>query len=280
MAEGLDAKGIEALRLLTAEDERQAKIHDLLETIREQIRLGIAPGHRPDGLMANIQNAVYALRGRLRLVDDAAIIAALASQSQSAEASPQPPALPESAGTVVAIKPLVWEEIVASTPFGAYTASEGTDDMWHFKYHEYPYGTEDEQGYGSEAEAKAAAQTDYEARIRSALHAAPSSVQARIEQLERERDDALTKLGYERELHFDYGTEWQALYRSAEARAEAAEATVAELRKVVEPFADVGNSLRPDLPDDYPVLHVVDDHGLDAKHFRRAAALTKETANG
>ena len=68
-----------ALGLLAAEDERNDKIHDLLETIREQIRLEVAPEHRPDGLMKNIQNAVYAMRGRMRLMNDAAITSPLSS---------------------------------------------------------------------------------------------------------------------------------------------------------------------------------------------------------
>lgn len=67
-----------ALALLAAEDARQDKLHDLLETIREQIRLEVAPEQRPDGLMVNIQNAVYAMRGRTRLMNDAALTAALA----------------------------------------------------------------------------------------------------------------------------------------------------------------------------------------------------------
>jgi chromosome segregation ATPase len=62
-----------ALTLLAAEDARQEKLHDLLETIREQIRNEVAPEHRPAGLFDNIQNAVYAMRGRTRLMDDAAI---------------------------------------------------------------------------------------------------------------------------------------------------------------------------------------------------------------
>ena len=66
-----------ALALLTAEDTRQDKLHELLETIREQIRIEVAPEHRPDGLMTNIQNAVYAMRGRTKLMDDAALAAAL-----------------------------------------------------------------------------------------------------------------------------------------------------------------------------------------------------------
>lgn len=65
--------------LLAAEDERQTKLHELLETIREQIRTEISPEHRPEGLFKNIQDAVYAMRGRTRLLDDAAIVATLAS---------------------------------------------------------------------------------------------------------------------------------------------------------------------------------------------------------
>lgn len=64
----------EALRLLGAEDERQAKLHEILETIREQIRTGVEPEHRPEGLFKNIQDAVYAMRGRTPLLDDAAIV--------------------------------------------------------------------------------------------------------------------------------------------------------------------------------------------------------------
>lgn len=72
------AVGSEALRLLAAEDARQEKLHELLETIREQIRLGVEPEHRPDGLFQNIQDAVYAMRGRTLLMNDVAITAALA----------------------------------------------------------------------------------------------------------------------------------------------------------------------------------------------------------
>ena len=67
------AERAQALLLLMAEDERQAKLHDLLETIREQIRTEVEPEHRPATLFQNIQNAVYAMRGRTRLMDDAAI---------------------------------------------------------------------------------------------------------------------------------------------------------------------------------------------------------------
>lgn len=66
-----------ALALLQAEDERNDKIHALLETIREQIRVGIAPEHRPEGLMTNIQTVVYAMRGRMRLMNDAAVTSPL-----------------------------------------------------------------------------------------------------------------------------------------------------------------------------------------------------------
>ncbi len=72
----------EALRLLAAEDERQSKLHELLETIREQIRLGVPPEHRPEGLFKNIQDAVYAMRGRTPLMNDAAIIGGLVSPAK------------------------------------------------------------------------------------------------------------------------------------------------------------------------------------------------------
>ncbi|MGX9392525.1 hypothetical protein ACWX0K_20540 [Nitrobacteraceae bacterium UC4446_H13] len=71
----------EALRLLKAEDDRQSKLHDLLETIREQIRTGVEPEHRPEGLFRNIQDAVYAMRGRTPLMNDAAITCALVGPS-------------------------------------------------------------------------------------------------------------------------------------------------------------------------------------------------------
>jgi hypothetical protein len=73
IAQRSSAERAEALRLLAAEDDRQTKLHELLETIREQIRLEVAPEHRPEGLFKNIQDAVYAMRGRTRLMDDAAI---------------------------------------------------------------------------------------------------------------------------------------------------------------------------------------------------------------
>ncbi|MGX9443900.1 hypothetical protein ACWX0K_15160 [Nitrobacteraceae bacterium UC4446_H13] len=79
----IDAQRQEALRLLKAEDDRQSKLHDLLETIREQIRIGVEPEHRPEGLFNNIQNAVYAMRGRTLLMNDAAITCVLYTDSSS-----------------------------------------------------------------------------------------------------------------------------------------------------------------------------------------------------
>ena len=79
---------VRALDLLQAEDERNDKIHDLLETIREQIRVDIAPEHRPEGLMTNIQNAVYGMRGRMRLMNDVAITAPLSPPIKAGEAVP------------------------------------------------------------------------------------------------------------------------------------------------------------------------------------------------
>lgn len=71
----------EMTKALEAEDARQAKLHELLETIREQIRLEVLPEHRPEGLFQNIQNAVYAMRGRTPLMNDAVITSRLAAQS-------------------------------------------------------------------------------------------------------------------------------------------------------------------------------------------------------
>lgn len=73
----------------------------------------------------------------------------------------------------VAVKVLEWEGNQATTPFGTYTVTDDVDDLWHFTFHSYPYGVEDDRGYGREAFAKAAAQADYETRIRSALEDAP-----------------------------------------------------------------------------------------------------------
>jgi hypothetical protein len=68
-----------AANILIAEAERQSRVHDLLETIREQVRLGVAPEHRPEGLFKNVQDALYAMRGRNLLND--VIEALLSSRS-------------------------------------------------------------------------------------------------------------------------------------------------------------------------------------------------------
>lgn len=76
--DAIDTAGLDAaLAAIQAEDARQDKLHDLLETIREQIRVQVAPEDRPHGLMQNIQNAVYAMRGRTQLMNDARITAYL-----------------------------------------------------------------------------------------------------------------------------------------------------------------------------------------------------------
>ncbi|MCK1275889.1 hypothetical protein IVB46_11675 [Bradyrhizobium sp. 61] len=85
--------GDAAMRLLAAEDERQSKLHEILETIREQIRLEVAPEHRPEGLFKNIQDAVYAMRGRTRLMDDAAITHAIQSRIADGRSDSPSPAI-------------------------------------------------------------------------------------------------------------------------------------------------------------------------------------------
>lgn len=55
--------------VLEAEERRQMALSDMLEEIREQVRVGIAPEHRPAGLFQKVQDAVYAMRGRERLAD-------------------------------------------------------------------------------------------------------------------------------------------------------------------------------------------------------------------
>lgn len=66
----------EALRLLKARDERDDKVQEIIEDLRE-IVLMMPAASRPDGLFKHAQDAVYAMRGRTRLMDDAALTAAL-----------------------------------------------------------------------------------------------------------------------------------------------------------------------------------------------------------
>lgn len=77
-----------------------------------------------------------------------------------------------SAPLPVAVKALEWDDGNADTPFGSYTVADyGFDDEpeWRWTFHCYPYGDPDETKHATEEAAKAAAQQDYEARIRSAL---------------------------------------------------------------------------------------------------------------
>lgn len=62
----------EALRLLKGHDERDDKVQQIIEDLREIILL-MPAASRPEGLMEQAQAAVYAMRGRTRLMDDAAI---------------------------------------------------------------------------------------------------------------------------------------------------------------------------------------------------------------
>jgi hypothetical protein len=68
-----------AIGVLNAEDERQTALATILETIREQIRSDLPVEHRPQGLFNNIQNAVYAMRGREQLMANATIREAFAN---------------------------------------------------------------------------------------------------------------------------------------------------------------------------------------------------------
>lgn len=104
------------LTLLAANDERQTKLHELLETIREQIRLDVAPEHRPKELFKNIQDAVYAMRGRMPLMNDAAITEPLTR-------------LREQAGRAVEVKALEWAEPDACGVRTAMTAI-GPASVW------------------------------------------------------------------------------------------------------------------------------------------------------
>ncbi|QTG12396.1 hypothetical protein G6M86_03675 [Agrobacterium tumefaciens] len=71
----------------------------------------------------------------------------------------------------VAVKALEWEGNVAQTPFGAYTVGENVDDRFQWTFHSYPYGSPDDLEHPDAESAQAAAQADYEARIRSAVSA-------------------------------------------------------------------------------------------------------------
>lgn len=66
----------EALRLLKARDERDDKVQEIIEDLREIVLL-MPAASRPDGLFKHAQDAVYAMRGRTRLMDDAALTATL-----------------------------------------------------------------------------------------------------------------------------------------------------------------------------------------------------------
>lgn len=74
----------------------------------------------------------------------------------------------------VAVKPLEWNGgDCAETSIGLYTVVDNTDDEWFFTWHCYPYG--DALGpFETRNAAEAAAQADYEGRIRSALAPAPA----------------------------------------------------------------------------------------------------------
>lgn len=75
----------------------------------------------------------------------------------------------------VRVNTLKWEGVLASTPFCSYSVGDYGDDApnWRWVRSEYPYGERSDDGYPTEAEAKAAAQADYERRILSALEPTP-----------------------------------------------------------------------------------------------------------
>jgi hypothetical protein len=160
---GVGEDGARALCLLKAEDDRNDKIHELLETIREQIRVDLAPEHRPEGLMTNIQNAVYAMRGRIRLMDDIAITAPLAALVPARVEAVEP-----------RVKNLEWTfeggAFMAETVVGNYYIQRRDGD-WLCLRDGLSLGYFDD---GSIDPVKAAAQADYEARILAALQANPS----------------------------------------------------------------------------------------------------------
>ncbi|RWN55876.1 MAG: hypothetical protein EOR99_35075 [Mesorhizobium sp.] len=83
----------------------------------------------------------------------------------------------------VAVKGLEWEGNYAKTPFGAYTVCENTEERWEFTFHSYPYGVADDTTFDKEGEAKAAAQADYEARIRGAIAPVQDALRVDAEKL-------------------------------------------------------------------------------------------------
>lgn len=79
-AEVTEAARKEALRLLQERDNRDDQVQEIIEDLREIVLL-MPAASRPEGLMKKAQDATYAMRGRLRLMDDAALTAALDSVS-------------------------------------------------------------------------------------------------------------------------------------------------------------------------------------------------------
>jgi hypothetical protein len=75
---------------------------------------------------------------------------------------------PAPAPEAAAVKALKWCDNVANTTIGSYTFVGDDEDGATWTYHEYPYGDASEMLPSVEA-AKAAAQADYERRIRSAI---------------------------------------------------------------------------------------------------------------
>lgn len=73
-----------ALRLLQERDSRDDRVQEIIEELRE-IVLGMPADSRPDGLMKHAQSAVYAMRGRTRLMHDAAITGPLIAAPEITE---------------------------------------------------------------------------------------------------------------------------------------------------------------------------------------------------
>lgn len=85
---------------------------------------------------------------------------------------------PASGVDAVAVKPLEWNGPTAETPFGDYSVGDFsmTDDPeWYWTRGGYPYPARSDESFLSDADAKAAAQADYEQRILSALSPAAAS---------------------------------------------------------------------------------------------------------